>query len=55
VWSGSEKPTAGCTALSRGDLLELLRWLEPSKQPLLVQLPETLFPRMNDAPILTVR
>jgi L,D-peptidoglycan transpeptidase YkuD (ErfK/YbiS/YcfS/YnhG family) len=32
-------PTAGCTALVEAELLTVLRWLEPQKQPLLVQLP----------------
>lgn len=30
--------TDGCTALQRGDLLDLLRWLRPADQPLLVQM-----------------
>ncbi len=33
------KPTAGCTALVEEDLLTVLRWLEPKKKPILVQLP----------------
>lgn len=38
VWKGNNQPTAGCTAMSRQDLLELLHWLDPSKKPLLVQM-----------------
>jgi D-alanyl-D-alanine dipeptidase len=34
-----EGPTAGCTALREGDLLTVLRWLDPAKRPLLVQVP----------------
>jgi len=37
---GSEAPTVGCTALGRDDLLRLLRWLDPDRRPVLVQLPE---------------
>jgi D-alanyl-D-alanine dipeptidase len=32
--------TAGCTALASEDLLTLLRWMDPAKHPLLVQVPE---------------
>jgi hypothetical protein len=36
-------PTAGCTALAESELLALLRWLEPTDKPLLLQVPrETL-------------
>jgi len=35
-------PTAGCTALAEADLLTLLRWLVPTKQPLLLQLPRPM-------------
>lgn len=31
--------TAGCTALSEADLRQILAWLEPRKQPLLILLP----------------
>ncbi len=31
--------TAGCTALTAGDLLTLLRWLDPAQAPVLLQLP----------------
>ena len=33
--------TAGCTALPAEDLLDLLRWLDPAQNPLLIQLPES--------------
>jgi D-alanyl-D-alanine dipeptidase len=38
----SGSPTQGCTALQRGDLLTLLRWLRPGDQPLLVQVADPL-------------
>jgi L,D-peptidoglycan transpeptidase YkuD (ErfK/YbiS/YcfS/YnhG family) len=41
LWSGPDKPTVGCTAMSRELFLKLLQWLDPSKKPLLIQLPET--------------
>ena len=35
----NEAGTAGCTALHRNDLLELLHWLDAAKHPVLIQLP----------------
>ena len=40
LWIGNRDGTAGCTALHRADLVELLRWLDSAKRPVLVQLPE---------------
>jgi L,D-peptidoglycan transpeptidase YkuD (ErfK/YbiS/YcfS/YnhG family) len=31
------QPTAGCTALKLADLLELFRWIDPRKSPVIVQ------------------
>lgn len=39
VWRNPGVPTIGCTAMSRDDLLTLLRWLDPNQEPLLVQSP----------------
>jgi D-alanyl-D-alanine dipeptidase len=49
VWSGPGKGTAGCTAMEEGNLTELLRWLDPKKKPLLVQLPEADYTRLRAA------
>jgi D-alanyl-D-alanine dipeptidase len=38
VWSGAESPTAGCTAMRREKMAELLIWLQSAKNPRLVQL-----------------
>jgi D-alanyl-D-alanine dipeptidase len=38
IWSGPQSTTAGCTALEEGSLREMISWLDPQKQPLLVQL-----------------
>ena len=40
VWRGPDRPTAGCTAMSREHLLGVVTWLDPSQAPLLVQVPE---------------
>ena len=49
VWSGPGQGTAGCTALEEEKLTELLRWLDPKKVPLLVQLPEGEYARLRAA------
>jgi len=40
------KPTVGCTAMSEREIVELIRWLDPSKHPLLVQAPEGVIDRL---------
>jgi L,D-peptidoglycan transpeptidase YkuD (ErfK/YbiS/YcfS/YnhG family) len=40
VWRRPGAATAGCTAMSKENLLTLLRWLDPAKDPLLIQIPE---------------
>ncbi|MEC9047717.1 MAG: L,D-transpeptidase family protein [Planctomycetota bacterium] len=39
VWGGPGSSTSGCTAMSRAELLALLRWLDPEAAPVLVQAP----------------
>lgn len=40
VWLDPATATSGCTAMSRENLLEVLTWLKPSANPLLIQVPE---------------
>jgi D-alanyl-D-alanine dipeptidase len=40
LWMPGHTGTVGCTALKPADLADLLRWLDPAKKPLLIQLPE---------------
>lgn len=42
-------PTAGCTALVEDELLTVLRWLDPQKRPLLIQLPKDVMPAVQKA------
>lgn len=49
VWAGPGHGTAGCTALEEENLTELLRWLDPKKSPLLVQLPGDEYARLRAA------
>ena len=37
IWSGPSSTTAGCTAMEQEDLETILRWLDPSANPRLVQ------------------
>jgi D-alanyl-D-alanine dipeptidase len=39
VWDPKYPGTTGCTATSYNHLVRLLRWLDPKKNPLIVQLP----------------
>jgi len=38
IWAGPQSHTAGCTAFDEAKLRELIKWLDPKKRPLLVQL-----------------
>lgn len=49
IWAGPGKGTAGCTALEETNLTELLRWLDPKRSPLLVQLTEAEYARLRAA------
>lgn len=39
IWKSSSTPTTGCTAMAERDLVELLRWFDPTAQPVLIQMP----------------
>lgn len=47
IWAGPQKGTAGCTAMERPSLETLLRWLDTRKRPLLIQLPEPEYARLQ--------
>ena len=36
------KPTVGCTAMSKPEILRVLKWLDKSKKPLLIQAPKSV-------------
>jgi zinc D-Ala-D-Ala dipeptidase len=38
IWTGPDSHTAGCTAFDEAKLRDVIQWLDPGKQPLLVQL-----------------
>lgn len=39
IWKGPGEGTAGCTAMEESAMREVLRWLDPARDPVLVQLP----------------
>lgn len=47
IWRGPDQATVGCTAMSEKNILEIIRWLDPSKEPLLVQLPRPIYDRLR--------
>ncbi len=47
IWSAAGKGTAGCTAMESAKMEELLFWLDPKKNPVIVQLPQSEFARLQ--------
>ncbi|SKB72889.1 L,D-transpeptidase family protein [Daejeonella lutea] len=47
IWSKNNAPTAGCTAMTEESILRLINFLDKSKNPVLVQIPESEYPRMK--------
>jgi L,D-peptidoglycan transpeptidase YkuD (ErfK/YbiS/YcfS/YnhG family) len=45
IWKSDMTGTAGCTAMSRENIERILGWLEPNKNPVLVQMPEIAYRR----------
>ncbi len=37
VWSGPGHGTAGCTAAAQSNVISTLKWLNPSKSPIIIQ------------------
>ncbi|MEA1920524.1 MAG: hypothetical protein U9N52_11835 [Campylobacterota bacterium] len=59
VQKGINKPTAGCTTMSKEELTQLISWLDQKKNPLLIQVPKayyhdilTYFPKLPELSIL---
>lgn len=49
VWEGVGVATSGCTAMPEDQMLRLLRWLDRSKEPILVQLPVEEYRRLRES------
>ncbi|NOT60469.1 MAG: hypothetical protein HOP19_09620, partial [Acidobacteria bacterium] len=47
IWAGANSGTAGCTAMAAALMEEVLFWLDPAQQPLLVQLTAPDYARLK--------
>jgi D-alanyl-D-alanine dipeptidase len=47
VWKDRSTLTSGCTAMSERDMVRLLGWLDPAKNPLLIQLPRSIYSELQ--------
>ena len=47
IWRGPGQGTVGCTAMPRTEVESLLGWLDPTRTPLLVQLPEAEYRKLE--------
>ncbi len=43
VWKDAETGTSGCTAMERRNLERIVAWIDPAKNPYLVQLPKDVY------------
>lgn len=43
IWRSKQSGTAGCTAMSYDDLENLMSWIEKNKNPVLIQLPRSVY------------
>lgn len=48
IWRGIDEGTAGCTAMPKEAMEELVHWLDASKHPVLVQLPGGEYDRYRE-------
>lgn len=48
IWKTAETGTAGCTAMERKNLEAILKWIDPAKNPVLIQLPEDSYQQFQD-------
>ncbi len=49
VWETPETPTSGCTAMALAHMQEIAVWLDATRAPVLVQLPESEYARLRQA------
>jgi D-alanyl-D-alanine dipeptidase len=46
-WRSMNQGTSGCTALDVGNVRQIVCWLDPSKNPILVQMPQSHFSKLG--------
>lgn len=47
IWSESDSPTAGCTAMTEANILKLISFLDKKKNPVLVQIPQSEYHKLK--------
>jgi D-alanyl-D-alanine dipeptidase len=47
IWRGPGQPTVGCTSMPQAQLESVLAWLDPARQPVLVQLPTAEYTQLK--------
>lgn len=48
IWKDENSGTAGCTAMERSNAENILKWLDPSKNPVLIQMTEIDYKRYQN-------
>jgi len=43
IWKDANTGTAGCTAMERQNLERIVKWLDPAKNPYLIQMTESQY------------
>lgn len=46
IWQGDNHGTVGCTAMPQTDLATLLVWLDPTREPRIIQLPDPIYQQL---------
>lgn len=49
IWAGPTVGTAGCTAFTPAALEEIVRWIDPARRPVLVQMPRAEYGQLRAA------
>lgn len=49
IWKGPDEGTAGCTAMSKENMVTVIKWLDQARRPVLVQLPQAEYQRLKAA------
>jgi L,D-peptidoglycan transpeptidase YkuD (ErfK/YbiS/YcfS/YnhG family) len=47
IWNGPRSTTVGCTALDATELARLIEWLDRKSQPVVVQIPASVYPHLR--------
>ena len=55
IWGGPSSTTAGCTAMDAGALEAVVKWLDASRRPVIVQLPASEYARLRGSWALPAR